>query len=203
MNGSAQRTARSEQRNVILVILSSALFALLVALPVSAKTAQGSFFNRGMELYRSGRFSEAVDAFEQAAKRKDNTREAQSYIERIRKETVERIRNRALTGVNKASWQSKFFFMNEVDNRIRVGISVQEIFERDSTNFRSGALDALHQLGDIIAKAETARFDVELINEVNLDTPPNPTLTAQQLTTVFSYLSLASRNSLPRFEIKN
>ena len=111
---------------------------------------------------------------------------------------MERSRNKALTGVNKSNWQTKYYFMNEVDSRVRVGISVQEVFDRDSTNFRSGALDALHQLAGIIGKAETARFDLELINEVNLDTPPDATLTAQQLVALFSYLSLDARNTLPR-----
>ena len=82
-------------------------------------------------------------------------RKPREYIDRIRKETVERIRNKALTGVNKASdWQSKYYFMNEVDGRVRVGISVQEAFERDSVNFlRPGAIDALNQLAAIFEKS--------------------------------------------------
>ena len=89
--------------------------------------------------------------------------------------------------------------MNEVDGRVHVGISAQEVFERDSTNFRPGALDALHQLAVIFGKAETAKFDVEMINEMSLESPPDPTLTAQQLTALFSYLSLDARNALPKF----
>ena len=188
------------RKTLVSLFLIFAISHLPFAMPLAvAAVPPGGFFNRGMELYRSGRYSEAVDAFEQAAKRKDNSREALSYIDRIRKETVERIRNRALTGVNKSSWQTKYYYLNEVDGRVRVGISVQEVFERESLNFRSGALEALQQLGDIFAKAETAHFDVELINEMNSETQPDPTLTAQQLTTVFSYLSLAARDRLPRF----
>ena len=90
--------------------------------------------------------------------------------------------------------------MNEVDGRVRVGISVQEAFERDSVNFRPGAIDALNQLALIFQKAETARFDIELINEMNPeDARPARRSTAQQQTTVFSYLSLASRDVLPKF----
>jgi len=40
---------------------------------------------------------------------------------------------------------------------------------------------------------------VELINELNADTVPDPTLTAQQENAVFSYLSLVSRGVLPKF----
>ncbi len=184
---------------IIFFLLPFAISHLPSAMPLAvAASPTGGYFTQGMALYKAGRYSDAVDAFEQATKHKDNAQEAQNYIDRIRKETVERIRNKALTGVNKANWQTKYYFMNEVDNRVRVGISVQEVFERESTNFRPGAVGALNQLGAIFAKAETARFDVELINEVNLDTPPPASLTAQQLTTVFSYLSLASRGVLPK-----
>jgi hypothetical protein len=174
-------------------------FSILLSCTFSyASSPSVGNYNKGIELYQAGRFSDAVDSFDQAIKHKEKVHEAQDYIDRIRKETVERIRNKALTGVNKSNWQSKYYFMNEVDGRVHVGISVQEVFERDSTNFRSGALDALHQLAIIFGKAETARFDIELINELSLDTPPDSTLTAQQLTAVFSYLSLDSRGSLPK-----
>ncbi len=163
----------------------------------------GGFFDRGSELYKAGRYSDAIDSFDQAIKHKEKTQQAQDFIDRIRKETVDRIRNKALTGINKANWQSKFYFMNEVDGRVHVGISIQEVFDRDSTNFRQDALDALHQLAGIFQKAENAHFDVELINEVNLETAPDPALTARQLTAVFSYLSLESRGVLRTFEVKN
>src|SRR5690349_8600355 len=75
----------------------------------------GQFYDQGLTLYRAGRYSDATEAFEQAAKRHDHAKEAQDYIERIRKETVERIRNKALTGISKANWQSKYYFMNAVN----------------------------------------------------------------------------------------
>jgi hypothetical protein len=159
----------------------------------------GGHFNTGVDLYKAGRHSDAVESFEQAIRHKERAQEAQDYIDRIRKETVERIRNKALTGINKTNWQSKYYFMNEVDHRILVGISVQEVFERDSVNFRPGAVDSLNQLAAAFAKAETAQFDVELINELRGETTPDPTLTAQQENAVFSYLSLASRGVLLKF----
>jgi hypothetical protein len=188
-------------RSLWSLAMTAVLVSLLMAHGSSllATPPGGGYFNQGVSLYQAGRYSDATDAFDQAVKHKDNAQEAQNYIDRIRKETVERIRNKALTGINKTNWQSKFFFMNEVDNRVRVGISVQELFERDSVNFRPGAVDALNQLATIFGKAETARFDVELINEVTPETPPSASLTAQQLTTVVSYLSLASRDVLPKF----
>jgi hypothetical protein len=177
---------------------SISLLLLVSSMGYAAKAS--TFYSQGIDLYKAGRMSEAVDVFEQAIKRKDNPKEAQAYIDRIRKETVERIRNKALTGVNKANWQNKYYFMNQVDGRVRVGISVQELFERDSVNVRPGALDALTELAQIIARAENARFDIELINEMNLDTQTiDPALNAQQLTTLFSYMSLAARGVAPKF----
>jgi hypothetical protein len=177
----------------------TAIIVLSCPFQTGAAGPPGGFFDRGAELYKSGRNSDAVDAFDQAIKHKERVQDAQEYIDRIRKETVERIRNKALTGVNKANWQSKYYFMNEIDRRIHVGISIQEVFERDSLNFRPGAIDALNQLAVAFAKAETAQFEIELINETNMDSAAKPTLSAQQLNTVFSYLSLAARDVLPKF----
>ena len=104
---------------------------------------------------------------------------------------MERIRNKALTGVNKANWQTKYFFMNVIGGRIHVGISDQEVFERNSTNFRPGAIDALAQLAGQIIKADNVKVDIDLVNELNQDTAStDPAITAQQVTAVFSYLSL-------------
>ncbi len=159
-----------------------------------------NYYNKGIDLYKAGRLSEAVDQFEMAIKRKDNASSSQNYIDRIRKETVERIRNKALTGVNKSTWQNKYYFMNQIDGRVRVGISTQELFERDSTNFRPGALDALTELAKVISRAENARFDIELVNEMNLENQEKASpMISQQLTTLFSYLSLAARGVAPKF----
>lgn len=178
------------------------LFALISVLGLSTAQAakEASNYTQGIDLYKAGRNSEAVEQFEMAIKRKDNVASAQNYIDRIRKETVERIRNKALTGVNKSSWQNKFYFMNQVDGRVRVGISAQEVFERESTNFRPGALDAMTELAKVVSRAENAKFDIELINEMNLDTQVTDSrLISQQLTTLFSYLSLAARDVAPKF----
>jgi hypothetical protein len=202
MNGSLKRAANSEQRSAAIIrAIRFALFALLCTLPLKgwATAPVGGYFSQGADLYKAGRNSDAVEAFEQAIKHKDQAQEAQDFIDRIRKETVERIRNKALTGVNKANWQTKYYFMNEVDHRIHVGISVQEVFEHDSLNFRSGAIDALNQLAIAFAKAETAQFDIELINEINSEVALDPILSAQQQNAVFSYISLASRDALPKF----
>src|SRR6266851_4133628 len=97
------------------------LLALLVS-PVQGQLghAAGENFNQGVNLYKAGRYSEATDAFEAAIKHHDQGEESQRYIDRIRKELVERIRNRALTGVSKTSWVNKYYFMNNVNGRVQV-----------------------------------------------------------------------------------
>jgi hypothetical protein len=156
-------------------------------------------FTEGLDLYKAGRFSDANEAFESATKSHDHEKEARQYLDRIRKETVERIRNRALTGIPKGSWQSPFYYINTIQNRIEVGISIQELFERGSLNFRPGALAALSQLAAVLRKTDTGRVDVQIISEIPLETQPDPATTAQQEAQVFSYLSLATSQGLPKF----
>jgi flagellar motor protein MotB len=171
---------------------------VLLAQSASAASQAGPYAE-GLSLYQAGRFSEATESFERAVKKKDNEKDARSYIERIRKETVERIRNKALTGVSKANWQSKFYFMNAEESRVRVGISAQELFERESVNFRPGAIEALSQIADVLQKSEANRVDVELVNELNQEMRQDPQTTARQLTAVYSYLALATRDLLPKY----
>jgi len=179
-------------------LIAGCLAACLRAGSLWASSA-GGYYDHGVELYNAGRFSDATDAFDMAVKKRDHATEANAFIERIRKETVERIRNRALTGISKANWQTKFYYMNAINGRVRVGISMQEIFERSGVNFRPGAVEALSQVADAIAKADSLRVEVELINEINQDVTSNPEMLAQQQAAVFSYLSLAARGNLPKY----
>jgi flagellar motor protein MotB len=171
----------------------------LMAPAVYAARAASNYYNEGMSLYNAGRLSEATDAFETAIKKKDRPAEAQRFIDRIRKETVERIRNRALTGVSKTTWQNKYFFIRAVGGRLRVGISSQEIFDRQSLNFREGAVDALVQLAEVLQKNDNAVADIDLISEINTDTVPNPDLLARHEAELFSFLALAAQDLLPKY----
>ena len=180
--------------------LSASLLIASILQPGLWAAPAGGFYAQGVELYNNKRFSDATDAFDQAIKKKDHAKEAQDYIDRIRQETVERIRNKALTGIAKDNWQTKYYFIHAVSGRLRVGISVEEVFERNSTNFREGAVDALAQLAAILAKADNAHIDIDLINEITQDTSTDAALNAQQLTSVFSYLSLAARDVLPKVQ---
>jgi len=164
-----------------------------------AAATPANYYNDGISLYNAGRYSEATDAFENAIKHKDRTQESQRFIDRIRKETVERIRNRALTGVSKTTWQNKYFFIRAVGGRLRVGISQQEMFERQSLNFRQGAVDALMQLVNVLQHNDNAVVDIDLISEITTETATHPDLKARQLTEIFSYLSLASQYLLPTY----
>jgi hypothetical protein len=181
--------------------------SLIVAVCLAAVAVQAgaaprggaSFFTEGETLYKAGRFSEATDAFEKAIKQKERPQDSQKYIDRIRKETVERIRNRALTGVSKTTWQTKYYFIRAASGRLKVGISYQEVYERQSLNFRQGAVEALMQLADVLRQNDSAKVDLELISEINTDTPPNPDLLARQQAQLYSLLSLSAQGLIPKY----
>lgn len=177
------------------------LMGLLLALAAMPSVASEpkAYYKQGEQLYSQGRKSEAMEAFEDAIRHRDRAEEAQAFIDRIRKETVEAIRNKALTGVSKSNWQTKYYYMNQVDNKVNVGISIQELFERDSLYFRPGAIDALNQLAVALVKADNREVRIDIINEVNQETSFDKSVLAQQQAAVFSYLSLAARGQLPKF----
>jgi tetratricopeptide (TPR) repeat protein len=157
------------------------------------------YYKAGETFYSEGRRSEAMESFEEALRHKQRAPEAQAFIDKIRRETVESIRNKALTGASKSNWQSKYYYINQVDNNVNAGVSIQELFERDSVNFRPGAIDALHELALALSKADNKEVHIDIVNEINQDVAPNKEVLAQQQAAVFSYLSLAARGQLPRF----
>ena len=158
-----------------------------------------NFYNEGVSLYNAGRFSEATEAFEKAIRQKDRPADAQKFVDRIRKEAVERIRNRALTGVSKTSWQTKYYYIRAVGGRIRVGISYQEVFERQSLNFRQGAVEALMKLAGVLQQNDNAVVDIDLISEISQDLQVPRELLVRQQAELFSLLSLASQDLLPKY----
>jgi tetratricopeptide (TPR) repeat protein len=180
-------------------LLLIAILNLLIGSTSAQAAADKNYFKQGAHFYADGRKSEAMEAFEEAIRHKDRQDEARAFIDRIRKETVESIRNKALTGVSKSNWQTKYYYMNVLDNKVSVGVSIQELFERDSLYFRPGAIDALNQLALAVAKADNKEVRVEIVNEVNQDVAPDKSILAQQEVAVFSYLSLAARGQLPKF----
>lgn len=176
------------------------LQATLAVLLMSPVFAQAGYFNDGVSLYKAGRYSDATDAFDAAIKHHDQADQSQQYLDKIRKETVERIRNRALTGVSKTTWLNKYYYMNNVGSKIQIGISAQEVFERQSLNFRPGAVEALEHLATLLQKNEAANAEISLISEIPLENVQDPQLVARQLATVFSYLSSSAKDTLPTFE---
>lgn len=180
-----------------MIALFAAIVIAMTPLAGLCAPAGSGFFDQGITLYKAGRYSEAMEAFDRAVQARDHGEESQHYMEQIRKETVERIRNQALAGISKTNWQSKFYFIRSIENRLQVGISSQETFEPRGVNFRPGAADALRQLATTLQHNDNALVDLELISERPTESPENPELLGRRLAEIFSYLSLAAQDALP------
>lgn len=165
----------------------------------ASSTPKTGYFDAGVAEYKAGHFVDAMGSFENAIKFHERAKEAQQYLDQIRKETVEAIRNKALAGISKDKWQSKFYFINTLAGHLMVGISAPELFEPDSLNYRAGAVDALQQLATLIQHNESSTVEIQLINELNEGLPTNPDLVSQRLSEVLSFLSLSARNQLPKY----
>ncbi len=165
----------------------------------AVQAAASSHYKEGVDLYKEGRMTEATAALNKAIQKKDHVQDAQKLLERIRRETVERIRNKALVGETKLNWKNKFFYVRSMEGNIQAGLSAGEIFEKNSLNFRREAVDALMDLADILRRSDNSTVDIDLINEHPQDEETlNSELVAQQVAAVFSFLSLATHDQLPR-----
>ena len=76
---------RTRSSLVLTALLLSALGAGMLAVPSASKEGS-NFYEEGLKLYKAERYSEASEAFEKAVKLKQNKKDSEKYIERIRKE---------------------------------------------------------------------------------------------------------------------
>jgi len=113
---------------------------------------------------------------------------------------VQKIRNRALHGISKSDWKSKYYFLKHYHERIVLGLSLQEFFEPNSSVLREGATQALSDIAETMERLNDKRLEVALIDErIPGDEYRDTRLSQRQLSIVFSYLCASAYHGTPEF----
>ena len=180
MNTHGKRTANREQRRTLRRAVSCSLLAVLFALPLmaraddknaSADQTDNNFYWQGTQLYNLGRLGEAFESFEKAIQRKQNTKEAEAYLLQIRQEIVNNAKKRsdeknALNyGGNSPETALNVAYVEK--GYIRVTIQAKFLFDENSASLKTGAMDVIHRLAEVLQAKEGQRIQVSLINELD------------------------------------
>ena len=137
----------------------------------SADQTDNNFYWQGTQLYNLGRLGEAFESFEKAIQRKQNTKEAEAYLLQIRQEIVTNAKNRSQeknslnyggsspdTALN-VSYVDKGF--------IRVTVQTKFLFDENSSSLKTGGMDVINRLVDVLETKEGQRIEVTLVNEID------------------------------------
>ena len=171
-------------RNPFLVALAAALLTG-VGLDVRAENAgaassasnsadQGdnNYYWQGTQLYNLGRLGEAFESFEKAIQRKQNTKEAEAYLLQIRQEIVTNAKKRQEEkgALNYSGGNSPDAALNVAyvqKGFIRITLQARLLFDENSAALKTGAMDQLNRLVDILQSKEGQRIEVTLVNEMD------------------------------------
>ena len=167
----------------------------------SADQTDNNYYWQGTQLYNLGRLGEAFESFEKAIQRKQNTKEAEAYLLQIRQEIVNNAKKRSEEknainyGGNTPDTALNVSYVEK--GYIRVTLQAKFLFDENTASMKTGAMDVLNRLADILQAKEGQRVQVTLVNE--LDNVANVRdIDAERALVVFALVNfkhLAAENS--------
>jgi outer membrane protein OmpA-like peptidoglycan-associated protein len=160
--------------------LICSLFTALWSLPFTARAddksasadqTDNNYYWQGTQLYNLGRLGEAFESFEKAIQRKQNTKEAEAYLLQIRQEIVNNAKKRSEEknainyGGNTPDTALNVSYVEK--GYIRVTVQAKFLFDENTASLKTGAMDVINRLADILQTKEGQRVQVTLVNELD------------------------------------
>ncbi len=137
----------------------------------AADQSDNNYYWQGTQLYNLGRLGEAFESYEKAIQKKQNSKESEAYLLQIRQEIVTNAKKRsdertALnyggtnpdTALNIAYVEKGF---------IRITVLGKFLFDENSASFKTGAMDVINKLVNVLQTKDSQRVQVTLINEID------------------------------------
>src|SRR5580692_7642242 len=137
----------------------------------SADQTDSNYYWQGTQLYNLGRLGDAFESFEKAIQRKQNTKEAEAYLLQIRQEIVNNAKKRSEEknamnyGGNTPDTALNVAYVEK--GYIRVTIQAKFLFDENTASLKTGAMDVINRLADILQAKEGQRVQVTLVNELD------------------------------------
>jgi outer membrane protein assembly factor BamD (BamD/ComL family) len=128
----------------------------------SADQTDNNYYWQGTQLYNLGRLGEAFESFEKAIQRKQNTKEAEAYLLQIRQEIVNNAKKRSEEknainyGGNTPDTALNVSYVEK--GYIRVTVQAKFLFDENTASLKTGAMDVLNRLADILQAKEGQRW---------------------------------------------
>jgi len=151
--------------------LSSSVLAADAKSSDSADQTDSNYYWQGTQLYNLGRLGEAFESFEKAIQRKQNTKESEAYLLQIRQEIVNNAKKRSeeknAINYNSNSPDTALNVAYIQKGYIRVTVQAKFLFDENSASLKTGAMDVINRLAEVLQAKEGQRVEVSLINELD------------------------------------
>jgi flagellar motor protein MotB len=137
----------------------------------SADQTDNNYYWQGTQLYNLGRLGEAFESFEKAIQRKQNSKEAEAYLLQIRQEIVNNAKKRSEEknslnyGGNTPDTALNVTYVEK--GYIRVTVQAKYLFDENSASLKTGAMDVINRLAEVLQSKEGQRVEVTLINDMD------------------------------------
>src|SRR4051812_13502145 len=187
---------------VLSLVLTLAPGAVLFAEPQDpnkpADQTDNNFYWQGTQLYNLGRLGEAFDSFEKAIQKKQNSKEAESYLLQIRQEIVNNAKKRAEErqtlnyGGNSPDSALNVTYVQK--GYIRVTLQAKFLFDENTAASRSSSVDVLNRLADLLQSKEGNRVELNVVDEIEV-TPNSKDVDAERALMVYAYLNFKRLSS--------
>ena len=156
-----------------------------------------NFYWQGTQLYNLGRLGEAFESFEKAIQRKQNSKESEAYLLQIRQEIVnnakKRAEERSVLKYGDGSPETALNVAYVQKGQTRVTLQMKFLFNENSTSLKTGAIDVLNRLSDMLDVKEGTRVELTVIDELD-DYPGVKDVDAERNMIVFAYLNFKRLN---------
>jgi outer membrane protein OmpA-like peptidoglycan-associated protein len=156
-----------------------------------------NYYWQGTQLYNLGRLGEAFESFEKAIQRKQNSKESEAYLLQIRQEIVnnakKRAEERSVLKYGDGAPETALNISYVQKGYTKVILQMKFLFNENSTSLKTGAVDVLNRLAEILDVKDRARVELIVLDELD-DHPGVRDIDAERNLIVFSYLNFKRLN---------
>ncbi len=158
----------------------------------AADQSDSNYYWQGTQLYNLGRLGEAFESFEKAIQRRQNVKEAEAYLLQIRQEIVtnakKRAEERATLNYGGSSPESALNVSYVQKGFVKVTLQAKYLFDDNTTSFKTGAMDVLNRLAELLQSKEGNRVEILVLDEMD-SIPTASTVDAERTLAIFAYLN--------------
>ena len=160
--------------------------------PTTTDLTDNDYYWKQKQFNNLGRLGEPFDGFETAVQHKQNSKESEAYLSKIRQQIVNEAKRRgderSTLNYNSNSPDSALNVTYLEKGHIKVTIQAKYLFDENTASLKTASMDVINHLASLLQSNEGSQIDLTMIDE--LDPAANAKdIDAERSLAVFSLLT--------------